>query len=509
MSSEELTASLVQYENQLEQVKLAIQVSNESDEIDNLRSLREDLEQLISLTKENLNSLNQSHGKETDSGSSTLDDEYANFMAQMSEVGAVSKSENDSSTDNKNLKDDFKSLENMKCQAPYNHQLSGVSYHNALVCGVVSDEEQSFEDIMVRIMFTNPIYQEMLPCPYFLEGECKFSDEKCRFSHGELVSLASLQEYKEPDFSKMKPDDRVLVKLPTSKLWQLATIKLIGDNNTCTIRNDANKQDYEVNWENIFPLNYTNIENSDDSSDSSAGSDIEYDENVIQQSLTNQPPSQALGSWEQYTKGIGSKLLQKMGYVVGTGLGLKSDGRIEPVDAVLLPSGKSLDHCMELREKAGGDVNFFKVEKKLKRLQKKQEERNRRAYEREQAKTDVFTFLNDTLKHNKNTIKHAKDDPARAGFSKSTHRRSIQAESSKELNVNSIKIDENIKRCELELVKIRQALERHSDTNSIMNRNLKSRLMNKQMELDNLRVCERNIQTEQSLRRDQKKLTIF
>lgn len=34
--------------------------------------------------------------------------------------------------------------------------------------------------------------------------------------------------------------------------------------------------------------------------------------------------------------------MQKMGYVVGTGLGPRADGRIEPVTAVILPAGKSL-----------------------------------------------------------------------------------------------------------------------------------------------------------------------
>lgn len=31
-----------------------------------------------------------------------------------------------------------------------------------------------------------------------------------------------------------------------------------------------------------------------------------------------------------------------MGYVVGTGLGRRSDGRLDPVTAVILPAGKSL-----------------------------------------------------------------------------------------------------------------------------------------------------------------------
>jgi len=45
-------------------------------------------------------------------------------------------------------------------------------------------------------MFTNPMQKDMLPCPYYLEGNCRFSDEQCHFSHGELVDLASLKEYR-------------------------------------------------------------------------------------------------------------------------------------------------------------------------------------------------------------------------------------------------------------------------------------------------------------------------
>jgi len=54
----------------------------------------------------------------------------------------------------------------------------------------------------------------------------------------------------------------------------------------------------------------------------------------------------ALGEWEAYTKGIGSKLMKKMGYVWGSGLGKSSEGRVEPIEAVVLPVGKSLDSCL-------------------------------------------------------------------------------------------------------------------------------------------------------------------
>lgn len=43
-----------------------------------------------------------------------------------------------------------------------------------------------------------------------------------------------------------------------------------------------------------------------------------------------------------------------MGYVPGTGLGAASDGRVKPVEARLVPLGKSLDHVMAISEKNAG-----------------------------------------------------------------------------------------------------------------------------------------------------------
>ena len=58
-----------------------------------------------------------------------------------------------------------------------------------------------------------------------------------------------------------------------------------------------------------------------------------------------------IGLWERHTKGIGSKLMNKMGYVVGKGLGRNSDGRPVPLRVEFLPQGMSLDKVMETRSK--------------------------------------------------------------------------------------------------------------------------------------------------------------
>lgn len=57
-----------------------------------------------------------------------------------------------------------------------------------------------------------------------------------------------------------------------------------------------------------------------------------------------------MGLWEKHTKGIGSKLLRKYGYVPGQPLGKRKNGIVEPIVAQVLPKGRSLDFIMKDKE---------------------------------------------------------------------------------------------------------------------------------------------------------------
>ena len=84
------------------------------------------------------------------------------------------------------------------------------------------------------------------------------------------------------------------------------------------------------------------MSDTSDESDAENEAKVYEEEEIVSKSLLNFESNEALGKWEQHTKGMGSKLMAKMGYIMGTGLGKRADGRVEPVEATVLPAGKSL-----------------------------------------------------------------------------------------------------------------------------------------------------------------------
>ena len=79
--------------------------------------------------------------------------------------------------------------------------------------------------------------------------------------------------------------------------------------------------------------------------------------------------------------------MAKMGYIAGTGLGKNSEGRVEPVEAEVLPEGNiGLDGVMELREK-----------KLLKKLSKRKSKKSIEPESFEVPEMNVFDFINTKL----------------------------------------------------------------------------------------------------------------
>ncbi|XP_057665537.1 zinc finger CCCH-type with G patch domain-containing protein [Diorhabda carinulata] len=468
------------YEQQLIQVNQALSKCLSGPSKEELLTLKSHLTELLELASGNTENSNN------DSNEETLDDEFAAFMAEMEMEGAVQKKNEEVEV----LEIDVNEIEGKKCRAPHQHQWGSVAYHNAMICSVDSNEN---EILKVRVLFTNPTHQEMLPCPFYYTSECKFSEEQCRFSHGEVVPYSSLQDYIEPNFEVLNTGSIVLAK-KKDNLWYRAQIKRLYEQK-CLVKFENDCKEAEINLEHIFPLFNETDENSDNEGESLGV--VSNIEEVVNKSLMITPAKQALGEWEQYTKGIGSKLMSKMGYIVGTGLGKNAEGRVDPVSAFIFPAGKSLDHCMNLRELSGGDKDLFSVEKKLKRIQKRQEIQSRKNYERQEKQQNVFAFINKTVQGNEDKLK------------KSEIRETIKKETDRSLNIKSVTIDEDIRKIERDLEHIKTSLNRQKDTTSEVYKKLRDKLNQREIELVQCRKNAQMIKNEQSLRSNKKKMTVF
>ena len=143
------------------------------------------------------------------------------------------------------MQNEVKALEGVKCKSPFQYEWGGFGFHNAIILGTEVFED---ETVYVKVVFMHPTSKQMQPCPYFLEGKCKYSDEKCHFSHGYTVKLNEIQDYRysikiikkdivniivfyfsEPDYNQIVEGCTILAKYKDN-LWYQATVQDIVEN---------------------------------------------------------------------------------------------------------------------------------------------------------------------------------------------------------------------------------------------------------------------------------------
>lgn len=203
--------------------------------------------------------------------------------------------------------EDGSELHGLKCSALLRESWGGLSYHNAMIMCKDGTSAGPEEDFDVRVLFTQPLYPAMKACSFFLEGSCKFTAENCKFSHGHTVPFSELQPYQEPDFTLARVGGSCRAK-HTDDLWYPAVISSLGE--TMEVHFTTLNVTAQLELDHVMPL-----------ADSSDESDISSDSSEEVRVVEGWPPSsglnQPLGDWEKYTKGVGSRLLSKMGYIHG------------------------------------------------------------------------------------------------------------------------------------------------------------------------------------------------
>lgn len=396
----------------------------------------------------------------------------------------------------------YQHLINEKCRAPFKSS-TGESFHNAFIADILADEDE--DDVTVKVFFLNPLQDKMKACEYFFTNRCTFEDN-CRFSHGEVLKYSALKPYQHPNYKQLKSKTHVLVKVES--LWKPGSVVECSQKlKTCQVKLHTSGTSFDCPFSDVLPPLETNSDSSDLSTEEDEDFESSMTSNVLQ-------IDDKFGEWEKFTTGIGSRILQKFGYKNGEGLGLSEfdegriweylllfqflfallgkDGITEPISAKIYVQGKSLDYNMELSEKKQRET----VEQKVKRESLKQQRISERNYS--QNENEVFSFLN-------NTICNIKPSSSTAAEPKPEN---VKSQTKAQLNLSNFKIEEDIKKVELALRKLKESSKRQSIDATVL-KNIQRQMDEKQRSLDSLQRSLSDVNNEQKSRREKSKLTIF
>ena len=85
----------------------------------------------------------------------------------------------------------------------------------------------------------------------------------------------------------------------------------------------------------------------------------------------------------------------------------------------------------------------------------------------------------------------------------------FKEKSNQNLNVDLFKLTEKLRKAEDELQRLKSSLERHKSRDKLVSTQIQSKIKNQLNLIKSLKVQERDIQKEQTLRSDKKKLSWF
>ena len=392
-------------------------------------------------------------------------------------------------------------LNGKECRVAFTQQNGSVGYHSGIVMtsevmdAIEQNLEMDLSSIKVKVFFTHPMNNSMLPCPHYLSSKCRFSSDKCKYSHGYEVSLEDIKPFEPKDYSRLSRDSVCLAKSESDGLWHKAIVDDIRDQKIVVKYCDSDIID-SLDIEDIYPLSDSNCLDQTQCDSSVANDDLD-ELSVIN---WNHSSSEPMAKWEAHTRGIGSKLMTKMGYVMGQGLGRNGEGITNPIDVFVFPTGKSLDACIELREKY---LSNDDLRQRIKNKQKKLEERIANGYNEVVVKSNVFDFINSKVLSKRDNSKTETKEKAM------TNIKELKATNTKSLNISSVKISEDIRRAEFDLKRLNDSLVRNKSKDKVLENHLHEKIDKQKQLISGLKNKESIIQREQKSRSDKQKLSIF
>ena len=96
---------------------------------------------------------------------------------------------------------------------------------------ISAEQDEESGQVNVVVVFSHPTQLSMVPCKFYMEGSCKFSTDRCKYSHGQSVDFLDLGEFRSPDYSQIKSNiegTKILALDPEAeghqRLWKHASL---------------------------------------------------------------------------------------------------------------------------------------------------------------------------------------------------------------------------------------------------------------------------------------------
>ncbi|KAI9018773.1 hypothetical protein CLU79DRAFT_760328 [Phycomyces nitens] len=252
--------------------------------------------------------------------------------------------------------------------------------------------ERPAQSDQANVLILTPITADTVACTDHLVKHTCQSPCPDKRSHGYPVPIEHLLPYDVLGISDMehyKPSRRVWCKVDdATTVWQVGRIVGQGGSadNQWRVQCASDMSTlYNLGIESIMPYRIQNTSDrtgsENDDSDDENYVDGDNDSEHESDHELEQVDLEEFGGWQAHTNGFASKMMKKMGYISGKGLGLHGQGRIDPVEA-FLPSAKKRSIPGQDRPGLGSNSE---PPKKPKRPQPRLVD------------TSVFAFMNKTL----------------------------------------------------------------------------------------------------------------
>lgn len=93
----------------------------------------------------------------------------------------------------------------------------------------------------------------MKPCPFFLEGKCRFEADDCSYSHGHLVAQGDILPYREPDHASLGLGVVCLARDGDSGLWKRAEVTSVEVTGV-GVTFDEQRREAVLEYSSVLPL---------------------------------------------------------------------------------------------------------------------------------------------------------------------------------------------------------------------------------------------------------------